>query len=174
MSNGGIITDAVSSQKWPGEARVHVSLVNWAKSPSQQPSIRTLDGVIVSAIGADLRHQDEDDDPVVPLVANRGRAFYGPVPIGRGFVLSAAEARALLEADPINEDVVRPFLGGSDIVEDPAQGPRRWCIDFGLRTLEEASRYPTALAIVRRDVKPERDQNRRAAYRQRWWLFGEP
>jgi len=47
-SNGGTITDAVSSQKWPGEAKVHVSLVNWAKQDYEGPFI--LDGVAVSGI----------------------------------------------------------------------------------------------------------------------------
>ena len=31
MHNGGTITEAVSTQVWPGEATVHVSIVNWVK-----------------------------------------------------------------------------------------------------------------------------------------------
>lgn len=31
VETGGVITDAVSTQKWPGEANVHVSIVNWIK-----------------------------------------------------------------------------------------------------------------------------------------------
>ena len=34
--NGGIIHDAVSTQVWSGEAKVHVSIANWSK---QQPQI---------------------------------------------------------------------------------------------------------------------------------------
>ena len=49
VANGGVITDAVSSQKWPGEAKVHVSLVNrGSRAPSLAPSTFTLDGVSVS------------------------------------------------------------------------------------------------------------------------------
>src|SRR5690606_4170119 len=29
LQRGGVITDAVSSQKWPGDAKVHVSITNW-------------------------------------------------------------------------------------------------------------------------------------------------
>lgn len=54
------------------------------------------------------------------------------------------------------------------------QQPRRWIIDFGMRSLEEAMRYPEALRIVRERVKPERDKNRRKAYRDYWWRFAEP
>jgi len=68
---------------------------------------------------------------------------------------------------------VRPYLVGDDITEDPHQRPRRWIIDFGLMPLEEATRFPAALAIVRERVKPERDRNKRAGRRTRWWLFGE-
>jgi hypothetical protein len=44
VATGGVITDAVSSQKWPGEAKVHVSLVNWIKAPNPAPTEFVLDG----------------------------------------------------------------------------------------------------------------------------------
>jgi type II restriction/modification system DNA methylase subunit YeeA len=31
VSNGGTITEAVSTQVWSGDAQVHVSIVNWVK-----------------------------------------------------------------------------------------------------------------------------------------------
>jgi hypothetical protein len=34
--------------------------------------------------------------------------------------------------------------------------------------------YPTVYQWVRERVKPERDENKRATYRDNWWLFGEP
>lgn len=168
VSTGGVITDAVSTQKWPGEAKVHVSLVNWIKTPTEPVKQRFLDGVAVNYIGPDLTLRDRGAFPVSDLPQNRGRAFYGPVPIGKGFIITEQVATALIAADPSSKSVVRPFLTGSDIVEDPRQGPRRWCIDFGLRTLEQAQRFPGPLAIVRRDVKPDRDENRRPAYRRHW------
>lgn len=172
VNTGGVITDAVSSQKWPGEAKVHVSIVNWYKGTPHAPT-RTLNGVTVLGITSSLT-AGGDGPAVARLAANRGRAFYGPVPIGKGFILTPDDAHVLLERDPALAEVVRLFLTGSDIVEDPRQAPRRWCIDFGLRRLEDAQRYPLALEKLRRDVKPDRDENARAAYRQRWWLFGEP
>jgi len=35
-------------------------------------------------------------------------------------------------------------------------------------------RYPAVYQWVLERVKPERDQNNRATYRDNWWLFGEP
>ncbi|MEO7348922.1 MAG: type IIL restriction-modification enzyme MmeI, partial [Terrimesophilobacter sp.] len=62
----------------------------------------------------------------------------------------------------------------NDIMESPTYSPSRWTIDFGLRTLEECLVYPAALEILRTNVKPERANNPRKAYRDRWWLFAEP
>ena len=40
-------------------------------------------------------------------------------------------------------------------------------------SLEEAGRWPELLAIVRREVKPERDKVNREAHRKYWWHFGD-
>ncbi|MGI8579959.1 MAG: DNA methyltransferase, partial [Solirubrobacteraceae bacterium] len=37
VEQGGVITEAVSKEKWPGEAVVNVSIVNWVKRPEQLP-----------------------------------------------------------------------------------------------------------------------------------------
>src|SRR5262249_16602026 len=36
-----------------------------------------------------------------------------------------------------------------------------------------AADFPTCLEIIRRKVKPDRDRNKRDAYRERWWRFAE-
>ena len=51
--------------------------------------------------------------------------------------------------------------------------PSRWVIDFGAMPLEEAERYPAAMDVVRRRVKPRRERNRRKARRESWWRFSE-
>lgn len=176
VSTGGVITDAISTKDWPGEAAVDVSIVNWIKRPATPPTAFTLDGVPAAGISTSLREVKQGSEQrAVALVANIGVCFYGPVPIGKGFVISADEAADLLaDTSAPYADVVRRYLVGDDIAKNPAVQPRRWIIDFGLRPLEEAMRYPRALAIVRERVKPERDSNKRRTYRERWWLFGEP
>lgn len=54
-ANGGVITAAVSSQDWPGDASVHVSIVNWTKEPAALAQRLVLDGVEVSGISTSLR-----------------------------------------------------------------------------------------------------------------------
>jgi len=174
VAHGGVLTEAVSTQKWPGEAKVHVSLVNWVKRPATPPTGFILDGTAVSGISAELRSTERTTGAVARLPTNRGRCFQGPIPVGDGFILTAEEAAALharTEAD--YRAVVRPYLIGDDIVEDPRQHPRRWVIDFAQLPLERAMRWPAALDIVRERVKPARDRNARKSRRERWWLFGE-
>ena len=173
--NGGVITDAVSKQPWPGVAVVNVSIVNWIKNPPQLPVGLMLDGVEVPGITAALRPLGADSSGAARLEANRGRAFQGQIPVGEGFVLTPEEAEQLVaRSDADYSKVVRPYLIGEDIAEDPDQAPRRWIIDFGFMPLEEAAQYPAALEIVRERVKPVRENNRDRGFREQWWRFGRP
>ena len=45
---------------------------------------------------------------------------------------------------------------------------------LGLTIDEVKDRLPEVYQRVLNRVKPERDQNNRAAYRDQWWIFGEP
>lgn len=175
VEQGGVITDAVSSQRWPGDAKVHVSLVNWVKSPTVAPEQFALDGEVVAGITSSLRVGAIGDWRVTPLSTNQGRCFQGPIPVGRGFIVSESEAGDLLN-DPTADYsiVIRQYLVGDDIANGARQQPSRWIIDFGPMGLERAAKFPRALAIVRERVKPQRQLVRRENHRERWWQFGEP
>src|SRR5665648_110334 len=174
-ANGGVITDAVSSEKWPGDAKVHVSLVNWVKEPPTPPATFTLDGEQVAGITTSLRAAETQGWTPVPLPANKGRCFQGPIPVGAGFIVGEDEARALLaRPDAPYRDVVRPYLTASDIADSPGQRPSRWIIDFAQMPLERARQWALAFQIVRERVRPFRETVRREGHRTRWWQFGEP
>nr|WP_291381496.1 DNA methyltransferase [Demequina sp.] len=175
VANGGIITDAVCSQKWPGEAKVHVSIVNWVKSPSDRPERFELDGEPVLGITSSLRPVGTDDWSALALDSNKGRCFEGPSPKSSGLIIKAEVALSLRSrADADYSGVVKPYLTARDIADSPTQTASRWTIDFGLMPLETAMKYPAALDIVRRDVRPEREKNNRKTYRDLWWIFAEP
>jgi hypothetical protein len=174
ISNGGVITDAVSTQKWSGEAKVHVSLVNWIKKPSTAPALCVLDGQVVAGITAELRTPERSTGSAHRLPANFGKAFEGPSPKASGFVIGAEEAARLLALPgAAYADVVRPYLGSADVARDVRQAASRWAIDFGVLSLEAAMKYPAALAIVRERVKPEREGNKEP-YVGNWWQFNRP
>ena len=105
-----------------------------------------------------------------PLEANDGLSSFGMMLSGRGFVLSAGQAAPLLAEDP-DGAVIRPLLNGRDLTK-PARD--RYVVDFYGLTAEEArERHPRAYEHLLREVKPERDKNKRKATRENWWLFGE-
>lgn len=174
VEKGGVITDAVSRQKWPGEAVVNVSIVNWVQKPSEPPERFTLDGEKVVGINTRLRESKVAIEEYEALAENKGRSFQGPIPAG-SFYLDREEAEAILARDDAAyEEVVRPYLIGDDITEEPEQRPRRYVVDFAMRSLEEAMAFPEAIRLVRERVKPRRDENNREAYRRYWWRFAEP
>lgn len=165
VEGGGTITSAVSSQKWPGDAKVHVSIVNWVSG--EYKGQRLLDGAPVEAINSSLQVAGAWTPQVLP--ANKNRCFEGPSPKADGFLLSVDEAKALGDSA-----VVRPYLTAADITESVGQTARRETIDFGLRALEVANQFPEALKIVRARVLPVRERPTQKQYLARWWQFGRP
>lgn len=144
------------------------------QQPSEPPQHFTLDAEPVEGINTRLRESKLAIEEYEPLPANLGRSFQGPIPAG-SFYLEPEEAREILSRDDANyAEVIRPYLIGDDITEEPEQQPRRFIIDFGMRSLEEAMQFPEALRLVRERVKPTRDENNREAYRRYWWRFAEP
>jgi hypothetical protein len=103
---------------------------------------------------------------VVPLEANAGLSFMGVTLDGQGFVLE--ENTALVEAE---SPVVRRYIVGRDINQSPTG---RHVIDFFGLSQDEARRgFPGLFQVVADRVRPHRTTSKRAAYRDRWWLFAE-
>ena len=100
------------------------------------------------------------------LRANSGLANRGFQLIGAGFIVTPEEA-AHFETDA----PIKPYRNGRDLTDRP-RGVK--AIDlFGLAAEEVRARYPATFQWVLERVKPERDQNARAGYRNNWWIFGE-
>jgi hypothetical protein len=63
-------------------------------------------------------------------------------------------------------------MNGMDLTRRSAD---KWIIDFGWEMDErEAALYEAPFAHCLANVKPERDKNRREAYRRFWWRHVEP
>ncbi|WP_199249857.1 DNA methyltransferase [[Phormidium] sp. ETS-05] len=167
--NGGYIHEAIASQPWSGEAKVHVSIVNWCKEP---PDNYYLDNLPVSRINSSLQSHI-DVSQAVRLAANANICFQGVIPVGKGFIISPQQAQEWIKADAKNQEVLKLLSSGSDLTDNPQGTPTRWIIDFNDMSLEAASDYPLPFAWVKAHVKPERDKNRRDVTRVNWWKFGE-
>ena len=171
VETGGVIVDAVSTQDWPGEASVDVSIVNWVKEPEPPPTHLMLDGQDVEGIDTALRASTIPNADVPGLPANAGIAFQGFLP-GAQFDITQDRGRELLaDGGAAYEDVVKPYLDGRDITRTPDQHPSRHTIDFGQMTLEQAMRYPAALEIVRQQAKEARENSNSYSRNPHWWQF---
>lgn len=106
-----------------------------------------------------------------PLASNAKLSWMGMKMSGDGFRIDAsARARFQNEGFPIERMPL--IVAGSDVTDPPS---RLYAIDcFGLSEVAVRDQYPGVYQHLFDRVKPERDQNDRAAYRDRWWLFAEP
>ncbi len=100
------------------------------------------------------------------LKSNEGICHRGVKLHGMGFCLTPQEAKN------IEPDIVFRYSNGRDLVQISRNA---LIIDlFGLTKREVFEKYPQAYQWIYDRVKPERDQNNRAVYRDNWWIFGEP
>lgn len=106
-----------------------------------------------------------------PLKANDGVSCVGYQLTGKGFTLSDDALRRFESDDPTVVSVIHPLLSARDIAQT-----RRglFAIDlFGCEIDDVRERLPAIYQWIYDRVKPERDQNNRAAVRDKWWLHGE-
>lgn len=171
VESGGVITDAISSQDWPGEANVDVSIVNWIKGPLSTEPQRVLDERRVDGIDTALRSSTIPIADVPTLSANRNFAFQGFLPGAKFDIPSEMADELLALTDAAYSDVVLPYLDGRDIARTVDQRPTRYTIDFAQMELEEAMRYPAALEIVRDQAKDARESSNSYPRNPRWWQF---
>ena len=169
VKNSGCIHDAVSTQAWSGEAKVHVSIVNWS---CQSAKIFYLDSQQVDSINSSLKSKI-DVSGAFTLITNLGMSFVGVQPTGKGFVIDRNLFESWISTNRDNTKILKPYLTGEKLTERPNSLPDRWIIDFNDMPLEEAEDYEKPFNQVKILVKPERDENRRETTRLNWWKFAE-
>ncbi|MDH6098998.1 class I SAM-dependent DNA methyltransferase, partial [Anabaenopsis sp. FSS-46] len=165
--NQGYIHEAVSTQPWSGEAKVHVSIVNWCKA---KPGKYYLDDEVVSSINSSLK-SSIDVSQAVRLKANLNKCFQGVIPIGKGFFVTEEQVKEWIKADGKNQEVLKLFSMGANLAQNTHGKPERWIIDFNDMSIEDASEYQLPFEHIKINVKPERDNNRNAKARDYWWNF---
>ena len=170
IKSTGDIFFAVSDRRWILEgAAVHVSMVGFDDGSDHH---RILDGQTVATVHSDLS-DGVDVTSAKRLKENLGMAFMGDTK-GGAFDISGVLAQELLSApNPHgrgNNDVLRPWINGSDITGRPRG---MWIIDFGVAmSLDEASLYEAPFEYVKKNVKPMRDRSRTTI--NEWWIHERP
>lgn len=206
----GTIIDAVDNQPWSGEADVNVSIVNWVNSQDKaiMPKKRRLwFAQEPSSIVRKLRQRDDtapvkiydlsytecerisaslscrtDVTKAKRLACNQTpqRVFQGITHGHEGFVLTPEERKSLIR-DGVSHEVTFPYMIGREFVSGDGL-PKRYVIDFGERTVLEASQFHAAIervkktVLVDRQAKAEKGKdtagNQRSHHKgflERWW-----
>jgi len=180
-NHNGTIFTARKRLKWPGMASVIVSIIHIVKG--QFTKKKYLDGREVEKITAFLFYRGGHEDPT-PLAANDGKSFQGCIPLGMGFTFDDTDTKGV--ASPIfemkrliaknrnNAECIFPFIGYSEVANNPTHAPHRYIINFSEMTEEEARRWPDLMKIVEEKVKPERIKKNDVGAREKWWQFLRP
>lgn len=170
VNGGGTITDAVTSQVWSGEAAVHVSIANWVKgevkgqrrlsrqvgesreSPWETKLVDQIDSAL-SWEGVDLTKANR-----LEAYAASGGCFQGQTHGHAGFLLSRPTAEGLLTKHPEYAEVLFPYLTADDFLGERDGLPTRYVIDFGARTIHQASTYGQLFERVEDTVLKDREE----------------
>jgi len=177
----GSIYSATRRLVWPGRAVVRVSIVHVLKGEHRGPC--TLDGHEQPRITAFLFAKGGDDSPA--RLAGRNDMFSAGSKIyGQGFLFDdhdseaspLAMMHAAIEESPSARDRVFPYLGGSELNTSPTQIPHRYVIYLSDIVNEtDLNQWPALAEIVRRKVKPFRDQlgdnPNNTPLKRRWWAY---
>ncbi|MEN5206684.1 DNA methyltransferase [Stenotrophomonas terrae] len=114
-----------------------------------------------------------DVTQALPLMANTALCSVGMKTIGSAFQIDHGRAIELGLGTVVGLDEhIRPYINGRDL----SQVPRNlYVIDFyGLEMEDVRDRFPAAYQYLLERAKPERDLNRNAIFRQKWWVIGHP
>lgn len=200
VESGVVLTRAVQSRKWPGEANLEVAHV-WGHNGEWRDGF-VLDDAPVEGITTYLSRPGRVVGDPFRLKANEGKAFIGSYVLGTGFILEPEEAQALIDCHARNREVLFPYLTGEDLNSRPDQSPSRWVINFHDWPLDRSAKgswqeatarerrgllrdgrvpqdyvdpvaadYPECLEIVSERVRPQRMEQNDARGQKYWWRF---
>ena len=168
VSDGGTITDAVSTQVWNGEAVVHVSIANWVKGDSIGKKILATQKGDSTEDPFEFHELDQINSSLSPkfdvakakdLAINiRSKAcFQGQTHGHKGFLLAETEAFKILSLDKKYRGVLFPFMTGKEELLGAKDSlPKRFVIDFRKQDAFEAREYELLFEILKKEVYPER------------------
>jgi hypothetical protein len=151
-----------------------IEIISEAALDTDEPRLGEL--VTIGSVNADLT-VGADVTSTVRLKANLGICHDGVKLHGRGFIISGSVARVLgLGSREGLEQFIRPYRNGRDLTGRSAgEAADKYVIDlFDVSEREVRQRFPEIYQHLLLTVKPERDENRRSSYREKWWIFGEP
>lgn len=169
VNSGGTITEAMSSMPWPGDANLHVSIVNWIKGEDAEPK-RLF---IQEGHRGKAKERVDELDHIGPALsfnldvttaksikANRKAGCYqGQTHGHKSFLMRADLAQLAIVKDPTGElkKVLRPFLIADELIGNKDPRPQRYVIDFRGLDVLQARKFGPAYTQLERSVLPQRE-----------------
>lgn len=148
-----------------------VATIGKVVAESDETDEVTIDEREVPFVNAALQSGFQTEG-IKALKANIDMCFQGVVPAGDGFKLEPDELRELGFDEDALPPVLRKYIIGRDLVQ---RHQPKFIIDFfGLSESEAQGKWASLYQRLLDRVYPERRQNKRAAYREKWWIFAEP
>ena len=169
---GWTVRRGTSAHPWPSSSAILSIIELWASKAAVFVDA-VLNDEAVPHLTVDLQPYLHETGRPDALRENDGLAFQGSNVLGLGFTMEPSVANAFMVADPKNADVLFPYVIGADLNRRPDCSASRWIINFRDWPIGRAEQYPALMERVRRLVKPERDLNKRATRRERWWWYAE-
>jgi hypothetical protein len=178
IGDGWTIYRARKSEKWPNDASLDIAKT-WLTREIWSGEFN-LNGTVVELISPALDPVSSSKGEPARLAATVGQYSEGVKPLGQGFLLSATEAQRLITADPSLAQVIRPYVNGKDVNDNPRHVTERWIIDFKDWDEAKAETFEVPYSIALEFVKPERQRRKadgsfqlRKPLPERWWQFAE-
>jgi hypothetical protein len=167
------IRRCIKSEKWPSRSANLKYAAIWMTRPSAAPCVLLdADGVPCKRIGSLLEPEGRSAGTPRRLSENTGLMFIGSYVNGPGFILDESTARALLESDARNAEVVKPFINADDLVNTHNHTFSRWTLDFGDMEESAARSYARPYEYARRHVRSYRERLANKPRQQElWWQF---
>lgn len=164
VKEGGVIFNAVSSQEWPGEAVVFVSIVCWMKGEYKGKKLLYIEdeeGIMqeyqVERINSSLSlNLDVTTAKVLKSNKMPKRVFQGQTHGHQGFLLNTNIARNLIKKNSRLSQVLKPYLIGDELISSYLSQPSRFVIDFTTIDINKASTFKEIFGIVSERVLPDR------------------
>ena len=183
IQNGGTITNAVSSQRWPGIAVVNVSMVNWVKGNAEgEPRRLVIDGAVYEpeAIPASLQ-LSTDLGAASGLAANASGSSQGLVLGTKEFQFDTAVARRLF-ADERARPFIKPVAVGNLLLRGRLAQDPEYVIDMShLESESDAKQAGAAFDYLKkhvhafvRDKAETADEEHYKDWLKKWWRPWRP
>jgi hypothetical protein len=157
VANGGTITNAVSSREWPGEAVLHVSMVNGTKGQLPGPFTLIVDeqAYELSTIPPHLQLH-ADLRAAKAINANLARLTTAGVQWGtKGFQIDGATAQRLM-SDVRARKAVRPVVTGTQLLTGKLDSSPDYVVDLSFcADVGTAKKFGAAFTFLEKEVRPE-------------------